>query len=182
MKSLPNILTCLRGGLTIVIAALFFVPFPNQFLFIWALFLLTVLTDFFDGYLARRWKAITKFGIVFDSLFDKILCLVLFLLIAPYNVIPLWILIILLAREIFVDGIKNYLLSEKHPVSSIKTGKWKFTFQIIMIQFALLALALPEMTILDDLSLVSAYIALVLSMWSAYQYTRIFWRFYAGKK
>lgn len=173
-KIIPNALTLSRGLLTLVIVLLFFVEIPWKYAIIFLLFVITTATDFFDGYLARRWKTISEFGIVFDSLFDKILTLTMFLLLAPLEIIPLWLLAALTLRDLFVDGVKNFSLSKGIPIPAIRSGKWKFVFQVIMLSAALLALAFPANTVFKPLALQAGLVALLFSYYSGFIYTKSF--------
>ncbi len=175
---IPNGLTVSRGLLTFAIIVLFSLPqnidIPYRYWFILFLFLLAIISDYFDGYFARKWNVITDWGIVFDSLLDKVLIISMFFLLVPSGIFPSWLLLTLIIRDVLVDGIKNYSLKNGHAVPSIKTGKWKFVFQGLMIVFALLALAMPEQTGLEDAAYVIGFVALFFSIFSAILYMRDF--------
>lgn len=173
-KYIPNALTFLRAFLTIVIVVCFFLDFQNKFIWILVLFAIATFTDFLDGYLARKWHVVSTFGNVFDSLFDKILTLSLFMLLIPYDVIHSSIFIALLFREIFVDGLKNYFLSKNKPVSAKMSGKLKFVFQIVLISSILISLVYPENTYLEFLVNSSAGLALFFAYFSAILYAKDF--------
>src|SRR3972149_10741292 len=95
-KIIPNIITISRGITNILIIPLFFLEFPNKFVWIYVLFLYAACSDRLDGVLARKWKTVSDFGIVFDPLLDKILSLSLYMLLIPFNIIHSSIFIILL--------------------------------------------------------------------------------------
>ncbi|NIA02460.1 MAG: hypothetical protein GWP15_03680, partial [Nitrospirae bacterium] len=122
-KHIPNILTAARMVLTIAIIVLFIILERGQFYWIFGLFVVAVLTDYFDGMLARRWKVESTFGKVFDSLIDKILILSILMMLIPYNIVHYGIFVAFLFRDLFVDGLKNYLLSLNKPVAPKITGK-----------------------------------------------------------
>ncbi|MCF7812469.1 CDP-diacylglycerol--glycerol-3-phosphate 3-phosphatidyltransferase [Candidatus Gracilibacteria bacterium] len=176
-KYIPNSLTILRGILTICIILLFFLPIPYRFWFILFFFFVASLTDFLDGHLARRWEAVSDFGIVFDSLFDKILTLSLYLLLIPYEILPLWVWVLFFIREMLVDGMKNFCLGKGCPISALKSGKWKFTFQVILLHGCLLLLLFPKVFELQIFVYVTAAISMVLAYVSAFLYARDFFRF-----
>lgn len=176
-KYIPNILTFLRAFLTVVIIVSFFLDLPNKFVWIFILFLTATFTDFLDGFLARKWRVESTFGNVFDSLFDKILTLSMYMLLIPYNIIHSGIFVALLFREIFVDGLKNYFLSKNKPVPPKITGKLKFVFQIILIGSMLATLIYPNNIVLDYLVILSAVAALFFAYFSAISYTMDYFRY-----
>ena len=178
MKQLiPNILTLFRGILTFVIVLLFVFEPPLHYWMILSCFFVASSTDFLDGFLARRWNVVSDFGIVFDSLLDKILMLSLFLLLIPYELLPIWIWVLFLIRELFVDGIKNFCLGKGHPIPAIKLGKWKFLFQVIMIHLCLLLLIFPTISWIDSAIKVFAGLSLSFAYISAVIYTKFFFHF-----
>jgi len=173
-KNIPNILTVLRLILTFVIILLFVFDIPFRYWIILGCFFVASFTDFLDGFLARKWKVVSDFGIVFDSLFDKILVLSVFLLLIPYNLLPVWIWVLFLIRELFVDGIKNFCLGKGHAIPAIKLGKWKFFFQIIMIHLCLLLLIFPNDSWMWNAMYIFAGMSLLFSYVSAIVYTHSF--------
>lgn len=175
-KHIPNILTLLRAVLTILIVVLFFLDFSNKFVWILALFLVASFTDFLDGNLARRWKVETTFGKVFDTLFDKILTLSLYMLLIPYDIVHSSIFIALLFRELTVDGMKNFSLSKGNPISPKLTGKLKFNLQVIMITLMIGYLIYPENELLLKIIWGTTGLTLFFAYYSGFLYTRDFIR------
>ncbi|MDE5617332.1 MAG: CDP-diacylglycerol--glycerol-3-phosphate 3-phosphatidyltransferase [Ureaplasma sp.] len=103
------------------------------------LFILASITDFLDGYLARKWKVISTFGKFWDPLADKLLInCTLFCLASPQqNLVPIWIPIILLIRDFIIDGLRFYML-QKNIISAANIyGKVKTFVLIIAISFLL---------------------------------------------
>lgn len=176
MERIPNALTLLRGLLTAVIIGLFFMPIQHQFLIIWGLFVVASLTDFLDGYLARRWQVVSDFGIVFDSLFDKVLTVSLFFLLLPYYPAFALVFLLLVLRDLLVDGGKNFCLAKGHPVPANKLGKGKFVFQLLLLHAGVLLLAFPGETWLVPVMWGTGGGALLLAYVSAYQYLQHFLR------
>lgn len=177
-KHIPNILTVVRMILTIVIIVCFIVPFSGKFLWIFGFFVAAILTDYFDGMLARRWKVESTFGKVFDSLIDKILILSILMMLIPYNIVHYGIFVAFLFRDLFVDGLKNYLLSLNKPVAPKITGKLKFVFQALMISLILLQLSYPNSGFLYLYIYTVTSLALFFAYFSAFLYTRDFIRSY----
>jgi CDP-diacylglycerol--glycerol-3-phosphate 3-phosphatidyltransferase len=174
-KYLPNTLTLLRGILTGIIILLFFFEIPYKFWIIFGFFSLASVTDFFDGYFARKWGVVSDFGIVFDSLFDKILTLSVYILLIPYSILPIWVWLLFLIRELLIDGFKNFYSGKGHLVPAIGLGKWKFFFQVLLLHFCFLFLLFPTSSWHLSVQLIAA-ITLILAYGSALQYARIFFR------
>jgi CDP-diacylglycerol--glycerol-3-phosphate 3-phosphatidyltransferase len=158
------------------------------------LFVLAALTDFFDGYLARKYDVCTKLGGVMDHIGDKLL--VVNTLIMLTVMMPVWFIvvpvIILIARELCVSGLREFLGTQKVempvPKARFSLGKVKTTFQMITITaflglFALSTMITPEtisksylvaMNLLSQIGIIGLWISLLASVWSATQYTFTF--------
>lgn len=175
-KHVPNSLTILRGVLTIVIIVLFNLDFPNKFLWIFGVFAIASFTDYLDGKIARKYQLESKFGKVFDSLFDKIFILSIYMLLLPFEIVPTWVFVMLLVRDIFVDGLKNYSLSNGQPISPKLTGKIKFNCQILMVGTMLLYLDNSNNEILYDIMIVFTALSLLFSYLSGIFYTKDFYK------
>lgn len=172
IKNVPNILTISRGVIIFIIIGLFYGQFEGKFPVILVLFWIASITDFFDGLIARHYNVISKFGIVFDSLFDKVLILSMFMLLIPYNIVPGWILVLFLIRELIVDALKNYLLSIGKPVKARMAGKIKMVVQVAFITTALLWLSTKN----PFLSIVSFWLAifgLLIAYLSGWEYLKL---------
>ena len=141
--NIPNALTVLRllAAPGVVVLFLFFArPWADWF----ALFLFVgaAVTDWFDGYLARLWKQESKFGAMLDPIADKAMVVIALLLIAglsgvhrPDGMDP-WILLpatVIIFREVFVSGLREFLGDTAGTLKVTKLAKWKTTFQMIAI-------------------------------------------------
>ena len=135
--NLPNKLTLLRIAL-IPLCVLLIVLGQN----IWAgvLFLLASLTDFLDGYIARRDKIVTNFGKFADPVADKILSLVVMIVLVPYLSYPWWAACIVAARELAVDGLRLVAVEQGIVISAGMLGKIKTNLQFFSILSALFML------------------------------------------
>lgn len=173
-KHIPNILTGARGVLTIVITVLFLIDYDRYIIVIWLLFITASLTDLCDGYCARRWNAVSKFGKITDPLFDKILIFSLLILVFEFEIVPKFFVIILIVRDLFIDTLRNYLFTTGTTLSAILSAKIKTAFQILMINFILLTLIFPTIYTLQKIAIATGAIAIILSLWSAGVYIRSF--------
>lgn len=136
-KEIPNLLTVLRGVLTVIIVGV--MSFEGEGKYGWALglFLVAALTDFLDGTLARRYGWTSKFGIIFDSMLDKVLILTMMLLLAPTIILPTAVWALLMIRELVVDSSKSYLNSIGKTVGPRTSGKLKMVAEVILVGLCL---------------------------------------------
>lgn len=137
MKQIPNVLTVLRFILTI-----FFIQFLTQpgmpaALMAAAIFICAALTDYYDGYLARKYQWITNFGKIMDPIADKFLVLAAFYVFAAANVIPFWMFFLIFLREILVTGTRLVAVTQGKVLAAEQAGKYKTVLQIATIGFVL---------------------------------------------
>ena len=191
MKFFVNFLTAFR------IAAAFAIIPTLMFQLYWTsliLFVLAALTDFLDGFLARKYDVCTKLGGVMDHIGDKLL--VVNTLIMLTVMMPVWFIvvpvIIMIARELYVSGLREFLGTQKIempvPHARFSMGKVKTTFQMITVVaflglFALSTKITPTtisksyliaMNWLSQIGIIGLWISLLASVWSATQYTGTF--------
>jgi CDP-diacylglycerol--glycerol-3-phosphate 3-phosphatidyltransferase len=134
------------------------------------------LTDFFDGYFARRSGEITKFGIILDPIADKFLVISALIVLVDMDRLEAWIAITIIVREFLVTGLRVVALSKDIVISAEIGGKIKTTLQIIAVLCLILMRSIMEID-LYDIGIVLMKIALLLSIISGIQYTISF-----GKK
>lgn len=170
----PNLLTLSRGIFVILISLIYFTDISSKFVIIYILFLLASISDYFDGKLARKWKVKSNFGVVFDSLFDKVFTFVMYVLLIPFNLVHTGVFIALIFRDLLVDGIKNFSLSKGQPIPARTSGKIKMVFQTLLVNFGLLVLIFPKMQLLRDLLILSAGTAIFFSYYSGFFYVSDF--------
>lgn len=138
-----------------------------------AIFGLGVLTDYFDGYFARRRNQVTKLGIVLDPLADKLLTAAAFLSLLERGAIPAWMVLIILGRELAVTALRNVAASRGVLIPSSPLGKWKMVAQVVVIFVLLLG---PRFTILAPLGMPLLWIVVVITLASGFDYFRRFWQ------
>ncbi|QKV18407.1 CDP-diacylglycerol--glycerol-3-phosphate 3-phosphatidyltransferase [Oricola thermophila] len=143
--NLPNILTYVRILAVPLIVLCFFLEgrLQSSDFARWlalGIFAAASLTDFFDGYLARKWKQTSNIGRMLDPIADKLVVSVVLLLLAAEGSIAgwsLWAGVIILCREILVSGLREYLASLEVSVPVTWLAKWKTTIQLVAIGFLL---------------------------------------------
>ncbi len=136
--SLPNGLTVIRI-LAIPVILLLLFSSGRAFQIITAMvFLLVALTDTLDGYIARRRKMVTTLGKFLDPLADKLLIVTALIALISTRGIPLWMVIVIVGREIAVTGLRGIAISEGIVISSSMMGKYKTAFEMTSIFFLIL--------------------------------------------
>ena len=135
--NLPNILTILRliAAPGVAIMFLYFArPWADWFALV--LFVGAAVTDFFDGYLARLWKQESNFGRMLDPIADKAMVVIALLVITGVSGLDPWVLLpatLILFREVFVSGLREFLGNNAGKLQVTKLAKWKTTAQMIAI-------------------------------------------------
>ena len=135
--TLPNILTILRLAAAPGLAILFLYfsrPFADWLAL--GLFLTAAATDWFDGYIARAWKQESRFGAAMDPIADKAMVLIAIMVIAGYSGMNPWLILpaaVILFREVFVSGLREYLGDRARLLAVTKLAKWKTTAQMVAI-------------------------------------------------
>ncbi|WP_299814064.1 CDP-diacylglycerol--glycerol-3-phosphate 3-phosphatidyltransferase [uncultured Jannaschia sp.] len=133
--TVPNILTVLRlfAAPGVAVMFLFFArPWADWFALV--LFVTAAVTDWFDGYLAREWDQESKFGAMLDPIADKAMVVIALLVITGFSGMNPWILLpatIILFREVFVSGLREFLGNTAGLLKVTPLAKWKTTAQMV---------------------------------------------------
>jgi CDP-diacylglycerol--glycerol-3-phosphate 3-phosphatidyltransferase len=144
--TIPNILTTLRllaAPGTAVMFLYFNRPWAD-----WAaltLFMGAAITDWFDGYLARLWKQESKFGAMLDPIADKAMVVIAIMILTGYSGMNPWLILpatVILFREVFVSGLREYLGASAKLLKVTKLAKWKTTAQMVAIAILFLGTGL----------------------------------------
>ena len=169
LKYIPNILTVLRFLL---------IPFILHFLvhdeFILAIVFLTLsgITDILDGTIARKFNFITNFGKLIDPLADKITQLSILWMLVSKNIIPLWILVIVLLKEATMVAGASFLYGKELVVSS----KWYGKASTVLFYLAIvLTMIFKDLQIQSSIHLIIYYIAVIMTIFSLAMYFREFY-------
>ncbi|HFI0000209.1 TPA: CDP-diacylglycerol--glycerol-3-phosphate 3-phosphatidyltransferase [Streptococcus suis] len=127
------------------------------------IFALASITDYLDGYLARKWKVVTNFGKFADPMADKILVMTAFIMLVELGFAPAWVVAIIICRELAVTGLRLILVENGGTVlAAAMPGKIKTFSQMFAVIFLLL-----HWTLLGHITL---YIALFFTLYSGYDY------------
>lgn len=172
LTNLPNVLTFLRILLIPVLMVCLTSPGRTASLLAALTFFLGCLSDFFDGYLARRWGISTTLGKLLDPLADKLIVAAALIMLAGMDrtpTVPAWMIVIIIGREIAVTGLRAVALGQGVVVAAEELGKYKMIFQM----FALHGLLLHYDFLGVDFHAAGMYflwISLVISLWSGVDY------------
>lgn len=139
---LPNQLTVLRIILTPVFLVLFLSGEPLLVQISLAVFLIAAVTDWYDGWLARKFNYITEWGKFLDPLADKILTSTAFVGFVVVGMLPLWMVILIVARDMLVTLLRAYADYRKVSFTTSYTAKWKTFFQMVFLYYLLLVYTL----------------------------------------
>jgi cardiolipin synthase (CMP-forming) len=141
-----------------------------------AIFIVAAITDFFDGYLARKWGLQSSLGRMLDPIADKVLVAVVLLVLCGDQILRgghVWAAIIILAREVLVSGLREYLGQLRVSVPVTQIAKWKTTVQLVAIGFLIAGPAGD--TIIPGVTWVGIgglWIAAALTLYTGYDYFR----------
>ena len=131
--TLPTRLSLLRLLMTFLIMTLLFTPGWIAKSAALSCFLLASATDWLDGYLARRWNQTSPLGALLDPIADKVLVLGTFLAFVQLRLIPAWMVLIIILRELLITGVRLFAASRGIVLSAAKEGKHKTVSQMVTI-------------------------------------------------
>jgi CDP-diacylglycerol--glycerol-3-phosphate 3-phosphatidyltransferase len=175
--NLPNALTVLRIFLVPVLVVVLLTRARTEegLLLGSAIFGIAVLTDYLDGYFARRRNQVTRLGILLDPIADKLLTAAAFLSLVEMDAVPAWMVMIVLGREIAVTGLRNVAAGWGHLIPASGLGKAKMVSQVVAI-FLLLLGRHPKLTFLHTPAMVALWVMVLLAIVSGVDYFVSFWR------
>lgn len=172
----PNILTI--GRIVVIPIILVLMAIPTTFTAWSALFFYTLacVTDWFDGYLARKWGTTSDIGKFLDPIADKLLVTALILMLAALDRLDgIWFIpaVVILSREIFISGLREYLGPKNIVVPVTNLAKWKTTAQMICLGFLIMGEHAPESIPSIEIGWGLISISAVLTAITGWQYFRV---------
>lgn len=177
--NLPNILTLLRIAAIPLLVVLLLSPSREAGFWAAALFAIASITDWLDGYLARRMGIETVFGKFLDPIADKLIVMAALIMLLPYNRVPAWMVLVILGREIIITGLRGLASTEGIVIPASNLGKFKTIFQIVAILGLLLhydyhwffAVNHPLLVVnMHNIGIFYLWIATVITIWSGIDY------------
>jgi CDP-diacylglycerol--glycerol-3-phosphate 3-phosphatidyltransferase len=169
INNLPNTLSIMRLAFIPVIVICLYFPGRLGSFFAALFFGAAAITDLLDGFYARKHKKITSLGKFLDPLADKLLVSVTMIMLITINRIPAWIVILIIAREMAVTGLRGIAVVEGKVIAAHSLGKYKTIFQAV----SLICLCLHYEYLYIDFHVVGMaflWVALLLTMWSGWIY------------
>ncbi len=176
--NLPNLLTTFRIVLIPVLVLVFYAPFEWRYLGAASVFGLASVTDWLDGYLARRLGQMTPFGAFLDPVADKLAVAVALVLLVELHASAMLAIpaAVIVGREIVVSALREWMAhySDRRSVAVSLVAKIKTGFQMAAIIILLLNGNQMD-SLLSTLGYIALYLAAILTLWSMYDYLRIAW-------
>ena len=171
--NLPNALTLLRIFLVPLLLAVLLTRTESGVLVGTGIFGLAVLTDYLDGYFARRRNQVTKLGILLDPVADKLLTAAAFIALVEMDAVPAWMVVIIVGRELAVTGLRSIAAGRGVVIAASTLGKWKMALQVVAIFLLLLG---RRYAVLQGPALVTLWLVVVVALVSAADYFQSCWR------
>lgn len=177
--NLPNLLTFFRIALIPLLVILLLSPTRTAGFFATVLFALAAITDWLDGYIARRMGIVTIFGKFLDPIADKLIVAAALIMILPYERAPAWMVLIILSREIIITGLRGIASTEGIVIPASNLGKFKTIFQIVAILCLLLhydynwffGIQNPYLHVnMHNVGMFYLWIATIITIWSGIDY------------
>ena len=193
--NLANLLTLSRIPILFGVVGFLYLPFTGASSLAFVLFLIGALTDWADGYYARKKGLVSNFGKLMDALTDKVFMVGLFIALLVIGVFPEWtlpLLLLILSREFLITGLRLVAASDGLVLAAEKSGKHKTVSQMVAAILLLLAVAVradfPEQLplivgdVLHGGGLGFFVIATLLTVSSGLQYMVKYWSIFTGSK
>ena len=178
MINLPNILSMTRILLVPLLMVVLLTKFEgreivgldNEFIAL-IVFLVAALTDFLDGFIARRRKQVTRLGQLLDPAADKILTSSAFIALVELGLMPAWMVVVIVGREFAVSALRSIAAIQGIAISAVMAGKVKTTLQIITIAVLIVSAPLP---VLQNVAPALRWLTVTITLYSGVEY---FFRF-----
>ena len=171
--NLPNALTLLRIFLVPFLVVVLLTKFEGREIVALAIFLLATATDFFDGWLARRRREITTLGALLDPIADKLLISAAFISLVEVGLAPAWMVVVVVAREFAVTGLRSIAAGQGILISASGWGKAKMASQITAVSLLILSERYEWVLLPGRIAL---WVVVAVAIISGAQYFRLFLR------
>lgn len=179
--NIPTLLTLSRIALVPILAIFFYIPWEYSNIATTIIFIIAGMTDWLDGYLARKMQIETRFGAFLDPVADKIMvAFALILLVQAKS--SLWMTLpatVIIGREIMISSLREWMaqINRHESIKVSKIGKWKTTTQIIAISCLLYSEEFIGVSLMQLLGFGFLYIATILALWSMISYLKVAYRY-----
>lgn len=185
IMNLPNILTMLRIAAIPLLCVLLLSPEREPGFWAAALFAVASVTDWLDGYLARKMGIVTVFGKFLDPIADKLIVMAALIMILPFDRVPAWMVLVILGREMIITGLRGIASTEGIVIPASNLGKFKTIFQLVAIIGLLLHYNYhwffgtdhPLLVVnMHNVGMFYLWIATIITIWSGVDYLNKFVR------
>jgi len=167
IRHVPNLLSIFRIVLVPLLVVVLLTKFEGKEFVGLGVFLLAALTDFLDGFIARRRKLVTRLGKLLDPAADKILTSAAFISLVALNIAPAWIVMIIIAREFAVSALRSFASAHHVVIAATLAGKVKTIVQVVAIALLIISNQLGSFHRLAPAML---WLAMLVSVYSAVEY------------
>jgi CDP-diacylglycerol--glycerol-3-phosphate 3-phosphatidyltransferase len=177
--NLPNLITMGRIAAIPLLCFLLLSPDRENGFWAAALFAVASVTDWLDGYLARRMGIVTVFGKFLDPIADKLIVMAALIMILPFERVPAWMVLVILGREMIITGLRGIASTEGIVIPASNLGKFKTIFQLVAIIGLLLhydyhwffSIDHPLLVVnMHHVGMFYLWIATVITIWSGVDY------------
>lgn len=168
--NLPNALTLVRIFAVPLLVAVLLTK--DHMLVAAVIFLAASLTDLLDGYLARKRGQITTLGVLLDPVADKLLISSAFISLVQHDIVPAWMVVIIIGREFAVSGLRSIASTQGFAIRASELGKIKMVAQVVAISLLILA---NDFAPLHTVGTIALYVVVLFALISAIDYFRTFW-------
>jgi CDP-diacylglycerol--glycerol-3-phosphate 3-phosphatidyltransferase len=173
IRNLPNALTLFRIFLVPILVVVLLTKFTGREYVGLAIFLLAAITDFLDGWVARRYNEITRLGMLLDPIADKLLVSCAFISLVELKLAPAWMVAVIIGREFAVSGLRSIAAQQGVTIPASPLGKGKMVSQVIAISLLILGHELGEFMFVANLAL---WAVMIFAIGSGIDYFLKFWR------
>jgi CDP-diacylglycerol--glycerol-3-phosphate 3-phosphatidyltransferase len=168
--NLPNSLTLIRIFLVPLLVALLLTKYNTPIAAL--IFLAASTTDLLDGYFARKRGQVTTLGILLDPIADKLLISSAFISLVQLQIVPAWMVVIIIGREFAVSGLRSIASSQGFTIDASELGKIKMVAQVTAITLLILS---DQYAIFNEVGGIALWFVVLFAILSAIDYFRTFW-------
>lgn len=175
VSSLPNLLTLFRIVAIPLLVATFYFDSPAMRWLALGLFSLAGISDFFDGWLARRWQQVSSLGRFLDPIADKLLVASVLMMLVAFRRVDEWGILpalVILCREILVSGLREFLAEVKIGLPVTNLAKWKTAAQMVALPVLLVGSAAPAWLPAEQIGSGLLWLAALLTAITGWDYLR----------
>lgn len=172
MLNVPNALTLFRIFLVPLLVVVLLTRMPAKEYLALLVFLVAALTDLLDGWIARKFKKVTRLGMLLDPIADKILVSAALISLVDLQEADAWAVCIIVGREFAVSGMRSIASGEGITISASSLGKWKMAAQVVGISLMILGAKLDDIGLWRMTGRAALYVMTVMALVSGIDYFR----------